>query len=82
MSLKASSVIKKNPRQYRSELNQILLVLNGTAITGCQMSVHASPYTSRRFNPVERGGRLPVKDSVETREGLIFIRMTDLDMAG
>lgn len=26
---------------------------------------------------MERGGRLPVKDSVETREGLIFIRMTD-----
>lgn len=39
------------------------------------MSVHTD--TSRRFNPAERGGRLPVKDSVETREGLIFIRMTD-----
>lgn len=26
---------------------------------------------------MEHGGKLPVKDSVETREGLIFIRMTD-----
>lgn len=26
---------------------------------------------------MEGGARLPVKDSVETREGLIFIRMTD-----
>lgn len=33
--------------------------------------------TRQRFKPVKGGGRLPVKDSVETHEGLIFIKMTD-----
>lgn len=33
--------------------------------------------TRERFNPVKGRGRLPVKDSVETREGLIVIKMTD-----
>lgn len=31
----------------------------------------------QRFRPVNGRGRLPVKDSVETGEGLIFIKMTD-----
>lgn len=44
------------------------------------MRARFPPHTdaSRRPDPAEHGGRLPVKDSVGTREGLIFIRMTDL----
>lgn len=34
--------------------------------------------TRQWFKPVNGRGRLPVKDSVENHEGLIFIKMTDL----